>query len=134
MSEIKLSYCCKICNKPIWEVILLCDNTRFYIAAVTIAELKELSCTSPEHLPHCFGVLPCDFHIFGPMKEILWDQKFNNNLCTNLLLTQPISFCDNRIKKKDWTAGEGSFLNEDVMFKNYVWVYLILFLLWIKKN
>ena len=63
------------------------------------------------HLPsYSPDSLPCDFHICGPLKEVLGGKRFEDNASVevfvhNWLMTQPRSFYDDGIKKLpiSWT-------------------------------
>lgn len=73
LKEIKLAYCQKRRDQAIREIILLHDNAKPYTAAVT-QQLQKIVWTPLEHPPYSPDLSPCDFHVFGPLKEALESQ------------------------------------------------------------
>lgn len=80
-------------------------NARPHTAAQTRNKLTEIHWTSPlEHSPYSPDLPPYDFHKFGVLKEVLGEEKFNNDaevkqyVC-NWLLEYLSSIFDRRIKK-----------------------------------
>jgi histone-lysine N-methyltransferase SETMAR len=61
------------------EVILLQDNARPHTAALTQLKLEQLGWKTLEHPPYSPDLSPCDFHVFGPVKEGLGSQMFNDD-------------------------------------------------------
>jgi len=60
--------------------------------------------TPLEHPPYSPDLSPCDFHMFGPLKEALAGGRFNDHAAVehyvrNWLLERPSSFIDEGIKK-----------------------------------
>ncbi|KAG8239292.1 hypothetical protein J437_LFUL018528 [Ladona fulva] len=53
------------------DVILLHDNACPHIIAVTRAKLYEMNWTALDHLHYSPDLSPCDFHLFGLLKEAL---------------------------------------------------------------
>ncbi|KOC58687.1 hypothetical protein WH47_08488, partial [Habropoda laboriosa] len=52
--------------------------------------------------PYSPNLSPCDYHLFGPLKEVLGGQRFKSNrqveqFTCNWLRTQPSSFYDSGI-------------------------------------
>ena len=67
-------------------------------------KLVQLYWTALEHPPYSPGLSPCDYHMFGPLKEALGGQRFDDdvqieNFVRNWLQTRPLSFYDAGIKK-----------------------------------
>jgi histone-lysine N-methyltransferase SETMAR len=60
-------------------VLLLHDNARPHTAALTPKKLAELYWTALEHTPYSPDLSPCDFILFGPLKEVLGGERFNSN-------------------------------------------------------
>jgi len=65
---------------------------------------KFLDWTALEHPPHSPDFSPCDYHMFGPLKEALGGQRFDNNeqvknFVCKWLQMRPPSFYDAGIKK-----------------------------------
>jgi hypothetical protein len=58
------------------RVLLLHDNARPHTAAHTVDILRTLKFEVLKHPPYIPDLAPSDFHLFGPMKEHLWGQKF----------------------------------------------------------
>ena len=57
-------------------VLLLHDNARPHTAAHTVDTLRALKFEVLKHPPYIQDLAPSDFHLFGPVKEHLWGQKF----------------------------------------------------------
>jgi histone-lysine N-methyltransferase SETMAR len=59
--------------------------------------------TALEHPPYSQDLSPCDYHMFGPFKEALGRQHFDNDKVENFvrkwLQMHPPSFYDAGIKK-----------------------------------
>ena len=84
-------------------MLLLHDNTRPYSAALTQEKLAQMYWTAVEHLLYSLNLSPCDYHMFGPLKEVLGGQRFDdeeveNFVCKWLQRCLP-SFYDAGIKK-----------------------------------
>jgi len=58
------------------RVLLLHDNVCPHTAVRTVDTLHALKCEVLKHPPYSLELAPSDFHLFGPMKEHLWGQKF----------------------------------------------------------
>ena len=58
------------------RVLLLHDNARPHTAAHTVDTLRALKFEVMKHPPNSPDLAPSDFHLFGPIKEHLWGQKF----------------------------------------------------------
>lgn len=103
LNEVRAAYRRKRRDQPIREVILLHDNARPHTAALTVSKLREMHWTQLDHPPYSPDLSPCDFHLFGPLKEALGGQRFEDDegvegFVRNWLLTQPASFYDAAIK------------------------------------
>jgi hypothetical protein len=61
------------------RVLLLHDNTHPHTAAHTVDTLRALKFEVLKHPPYSTDLAPSDFHLFGPMKEHLWGQKFTDD-------------------------------------------------------
>jgi hypothetical protein len=46
------------------------------VAAHTVNTLHALKFVVLKHPPYSLDLAPSDFHLFGPMKEHFWGQKF----------------------------------------------------------
>jgi hypothetical protein len=68
---LKKDYCC---SKK--RVLLLHDNTRPHTALHTVDTLCALKFEVLKPAPCSPDLAPSDFHLFGPVKEHLWGQKF----------------------------------------------------------
>ncbi|EFN75061.1 Histone-lysine N-methyltransferase SETMAR, partial [Harpegnathos saltator] len=60
--------------------------------------------TPLEHPPYSFDLSSCDFHMFGPPKEALGGERFNNDAAVeyyvrNRLFERPSTFFDEGVKK-----------------------------------
>lgn len=74
LDEAKQAYRRKRRGQPIRNVILLHDNARPHTAAVTREKLEKMFWTPLEHPPYSPDLSPCDYHLFGPLKEALGGQ------------------------------------------------------------
>ncbi|KAK9716767.1 hypothetical protein QE152_g24567 [Popillia japonica] len=52
-------------------VILLYDNTRPYITNIIMSQIVRIRWEVLEHIPYSSNLSPCDFHVFGPLKQTL---------------------------------------------------------------
>jgi len=84
--------------------MLLLHNARPHSAALTQEKLARMYWTALEHPPYSPDLSPCDYHMFGPLKEALGGQRFDNdeqeveNFVRKWLQTRPASFYDAGIK------------------------------------
>lgn len=104
LTEVRLAYRRKRRDLPMRKVILLHDNARPHTAALTVQKLEQLGWETLEHPPYSPDLSPCDFHVFGPLKEALGGQKFHSDneveaYVRNWLQTRPDSFYLEGIKK-----------------------------------
>jgi histone-lysine N-methyltransferase SETMAR len=73
-------------------------------AAQTRQKIEDLFWTTLEHPPYSPDLSPCDYHLFGPLKEALGEQRFGDDVAVEAfvrkwLVSQPPSFYDSGIKK-----------------------------------
>lgn len=104
LDETKLAYRRKRRTSPIRNIILLHDNARLHTAAQTRQKIEDLFWNTLEHPPYSPDLSPCDYHLFGPLKEALGKQRFDDNVAVKAfarewLVSQPPSFYDSGIKK-----------------------------------
>jgi len=52
---------------------------RPHSAALTQEKLAQMYWTALEHLLYSLDLSPCDYHMFGPLKEALGGQRFNDD-------------------------------------------------------
>jgi hypothetical protein len=52
-------------------VLLQHDNFRFHTACSTVTTIQDLSIEYFPHPPYSPDLAPSDFHIFGPLKEVM---------------------------------------------------------------
>lgn len=69
LKKVRDAHCRKRRDQPIREVILLHDNGRPHTAALTVAKLQEMYWAQLDHSPYSQDLSPCDFYLFGPLKE-----------------------------------------------------------------
>jgi len=74
--------------------------------ALTEEKLAQLYWTAPQHPTYSPDLSPSDYHMFGPLKEKLGGQHFDDdeqveNFVRNWLQTRPPSFYDAEVKKKN---------------------------------
>ncbi|XP_060822306.1 histone-lysine N-methyltransferase SETMAR-like [Bombus pascuorum] len=79
LREAKVAYRSKRRKQPIRDVILLHDNARPHTAALTCTTLEEIRWTPLDYPPYSPDLSPCDFHLFGPLKEALGGQRFQDD-------------------------------------------------------
>jgi hypothetical protein len=58
------------------RLLLLHNNTCPHTSAHTVDALHALKFEVLKHPPYGLDLAPSDFHLFGPVKEHLWGQKF----------------------------------------------------------
>jgi hypothetical protein len=58
------------------SVCLLHDNARPHTAAVTTGTMEEMHWEVLPHLAYRCDLMPSDFHLFGPLKEVLERNRF----------------------------------------------------------
>jgi len=63
-------------GRSVKSVCLLHDNARPHIPAVTIGTLEEMNGEVLPHPAYSPDLTPSDFHLFGPLKEILGRKRF----------------------------------------------------------
>ena len=71
--------------------------------ALTEEKLDHLYWTALQHPPYSPDLSPCDYHMFGPLKEALGGQRFEDdeevqNFVRNWLQKRPPSFYDAEVK------------------------------------
>ena len=103
LDSVKAAYRSKRRDVPIRSILLLHDNARPHTAALTQAKLHQMHWATIEHPPYSPYLSPCDYHLFGPLKEGLGGQRFEDNeacmqFVRNWLSDLPRSFFDNGIK------------------------------------
>lgn len=79
LTKVRDAYRNKRRKQQIREVIQLHDNARLHTAALTMSNLEEMHWTQLEHPPYSPDLLPCDFHLFGPLKKALGGQQFEDD-------------------------------------------------------
>jgi hypothetical protein len=57
-------------------ILLLHDNARPNTAACTLETVRKLKWEVMEHPGHSPDLAPSDFHLFGPLKEVLGGRRF----------------------------------------------------------
>ena len=84
-------------------MLLLHDNARPHCAALTQEKLAKMYWTALEHPPYSPDLSPCNYHMFGPLKEALGGQHFDDerveNFVRKCIQTRPASFYDAGLKK-----------------------------------
>lgn len=61
-------------------VLLQHDNARPHTAHATVNKIKDLKMECLPHPAYSPDLAPCDFHLFGPLKEELGGRKFNSDV------------------------------------------------------
>lgn len=104
LDEVKATYCQKRHRQPIRNVLLLYDNVRPHTAVLTHGKLIEIHWTPLEHPPYSRDLSPCDYLMFGPLKEALGGAHFADyaqvkQFVRNWFQERPTSFYAKVIKK-----------------------------------
>jgi [histone H3]-lysine36 N-dimethyltransferase SETMAR len=86
------------------SVLFLHDNARPHTAKLTVQTLQELHWEVLPHPPYSPDLAPCDYYLFGPLKDFLGGRKFKNDeevmtAAQEWLQRQPKSFYETGIKK-----------------------------------
>jgi len=79
------------------------DNARPHSATLTQEKLAQMYWTALEQPPYSPDLSPCDYHMFGPLKEAQGGQRFDDdeqveNFVRKWLQTRPPSFYEEGIK------------------------------------
>ncbi len=119
---VKPAYRTKRRDIPIRSAILLHDNARPHTARLTTETLDELGWETLEHPPYSPDLSPCDYFLFGPLKEALGGHRFESNddveqFVREWLLSKPKNFYEKGIRKlpERWqkcVACEGEYLEK----------------------
>ncbi|KAK7601555.1 hypothetical protein V9T40_008996 [Parthenolecanium corni] len=78
-NHVRPAYRSKRRDIPIRSAILLHDNARPHTAEHTRTCLAKLRWETLEHPPYSPDLSPCDFYLFGPLKEALGGEQFQND-------------------------------------------------------
>lgn len=121
-THVKPAYRSKRRSIPARSAILLQDNARPHTARLTLDTISELGWEVLEHPPYSPDLSPCDYHMFGPLKEALGGQRFNTDdeveeFVRTWLSELPKEFFDTGIKKlpERWTkcvTSEGKYIEK----------------------
>ena len=79
------------------------DNARPHSTILTQEKLAQMYWAALEHPPYSLDLSPCDYHMFGPLKEAIGGQRFDDdeqleNFVCMWLQMRPSSFYDAEIK------------------------------------
>jgi hypothetical protein len=61
------------------EVLTLMQSTAIPRPVSCYKVLEEIACEVHQHPPHCPHLAPGDFHLFGPLKGLMVDHKFEHD-------------------------------------------------------
>ena len=78
LEKVRAAYRSKRRGLPIRNMPLL-HIVRPHSAALTQEKLAQMYWTALEHLPYSPDLSPCEYHIFGPLKETLGGQHFDDD-------------------------------------------------------
>lgn len=103
LEKVRVAYRSKRRGFRIRDVLLLHDNARPYTANQKQQKLAELFWIALEHPSYSPNLSPCDYHMFGSLKEMLGGERFDGNerveqFVCNWGPTCPHSFYDTWIK------------------------------------
>lgn len=121
-NTVKPAYRSKRRDIPIRSAILLQDNARPHTARLTMETLNELGWETLEHPPYSPDLSPCDYYLFGPLKEALGGLRFETNaevesFVREWLRDKPRDFYEKGIRKlpERWqkcVACDGDYLEK----------------------
>jgi hypothetical protein len=77
--ELKLTICSEYRRMLIDGVGLHHDNVQSHTAAWTIEMIQKLKCTFLHHPVYIPDLVPFNYHIFGPLKNVLHGCQFVND-------------------------------------------------------
>ena len=85
-------------------IVLLHDNARSHTAAHTVETLQKHKFEVLAHPPYSTNVAPSDYHLFGPLEEVLRGRRFTSaqelkEAVHAWLAAQPKTFYSEGIKK-----------------------------------
>ena len=60
-------------------VLLQHDNARPHTVRSTVAAIQDLSFECLAHPPYSPDLAPSDFHVFGPLKEVMGSKSFRSD-------------------------------------------------------
>jgi len=88
------------------------DNARPHSTTLTQEKLAQMYWAALEHPPYSPDLSPCNYHMFGPLKEVLEGQCFDDdeqvkNFVRKWLQTRPPSFYNAGIKNSQ-SAGKNA--------------------------
>lgn len=63
---------------PIRNILLLPDNAKPQTAAITQQTPENLHWKTTEHTPYRPDLPPCNYHLFGPLKQTLQGETYNS--------------------------------------------------------
>jgi hypothetical protein len=66
----------KFCGLLSTSVLLLHDNARLHSGHMKAEMIRDIHSECLPHLPYLADFAPCDYHIFGPLKEVLEGKTF----------------------------------------------------------
>lgn len=104
----------------------LLDQLNFRLHTAAVNSIK-IGTNAVEHPSYSQDLQRCDFHLFGPLKEALGGNHFENdeqNRLCNWVLTRPASFYHGEIKKTFYSVGKMCFkkgiLCRKIFFFNFL--------------
>ena len=78
-NELKPAICKKRGRMLSKKVLLHHDNARPHTAAATVETVQQLGFELLQHPPYSPDLAPSDYHIFGPLKEVLRSRRFTSD-------------------------------------------------------
>lgn len=119
---VKPAYRSKRRDIPARSAILLQDNARPHTARRTVDTITELGWEILDHPPYSPDLSPCDYHVFGPLKEALGGKRFSTDdevetFVRNWFRERPTEFYNTAIRKlpERWlkcSTCEGDYLEK----------------------
>ena len=109
LDQVRLQYRRKRGGFPIRDVLILHDKAKLDTAGLMQHKLVKMHWKTLDHPPYSPDLSPCDFHMFGPLKEAFEGKRFETNdqvetFVCNWFDTGPNSFYENEMEKlpKRW--------------------------------
>jgi hypothetical protein len=86
------------------KFLLQHDNARPHTRILARGTIAEFGCTVLPHPPYSPNLAPSDFHLFGPMKDGVYEKHFANDGADIVTVKKWISGADSNVYKRGTQA------------------------------